>query len=271
MRLLVGRVFPGLAFLACLLYLPKMVAPTSALYGVVLTPKVLDAVGAALKLSGLVIGGVFGTRAGLLLERDNPARPAWLLFGGWLAAFAVGQLVLATYLVVLRASAPLPSIGDVFFLGGYALAIVGAVWFVISYVRSGLPVGSPGEHAALAGSATLLFAVLGWLLLAPIARAEAPLGERLINCAYPALDLVVLVPTLLLARIAMRLRGGRVGVVWGLLAAGLVGMCAGDVLFAYFSSAGLTGLEPLVDAMFALGYTCAGWGAAAQYALARDL
>jgi hypothetical protein len=267
---LVRRVFPALIVLSALLFLPKLFAGDTWLYQELLGQRVLDFSGSLLKLFGLGCGAWFALRAARALGRENTARGPWLLFGAWLSMFLLGQLVLSTYLCVLRRSAPFPSFGDLFFLCGYPPAIVGGCWFVRAYVTSGMPVGTPRELGALAAIAAVVFTALGLPLLAPIAASEAPLSERLLNVAYPVLDLLTLVPTLLLARIAVRLRGGRIGFVWGLIVAGLAAMCAGDVLFAYFSSAGKKGLEPLVDAMFAIGYLASGWGTAAQYRLATE-
>src|SRR5437588_859196 len=72
----------------------------------------------------------------------------------------------------------------------------------------------------LAGT-TVLFIVLSaaalavsWPLLAPIIRsADAPLAKTL-NLVYPALDLVLLVPAIVLLRITSRFRGGAVWHIW---------------------------------------------------------
>ena len=270
MTALVRRVFPALVLVSVVLFVPKLFVGDGWLYRELFTQRVLEILGTLLKLVGLGCGAAFALLTARALGAGNPARVPWLLFGAWLWLFTLGQIVLGVYLCVLQRAAPFPSLGDLFFVCGYLPAITGAAGFVRVYLASGMPVGTPRELGALAGIATVAFVAIGIPLLIPIAAADAPLSERALNIGYPVLDLVTLVPTLLLARIALRLRGGSIGFVWGLIVVGLAAMCAGDVLFAYFSSAGKKGLEPLVDAMFAIGYLASGWGSAAQYRLATQ-
>ena len=264
MRTAVDRVLLTLAALGCVAFVPKVLWPGAGIYASLLTSGVLNGFGSVAKLCGLLAGAVYGVRSGLQLERGNAARIAWFLLGGWLGCFFVGQIVLSWYTVVVQAPAPLPSAGDGFFLAGYVLAIAAVVLFVRAYVRSGLPVGRLRGHAALAVGVAVAFAIAGYNLLAPIARADAPLAERVINVGYPVLDFVTLIPTLILIRITSRFRGGRLWTVWGTLLVSLVFMSAGDILFAWFASIGVKALEPLVDLMFLVGYVCAGRGAILQ-------
>jgi hypothetical protein len=263
-RTTVDRLLLALGALACVAFVPKVLWPGAAIYASILTGGVLNAFGSIAKLCGLLAGAFYGARAGLQLERGNPARTAWLLLAGWLGCFFAGQIVLSYYTIVVQASAPLPSAGDGFFLLGYALAIAAVVLFVRAYVRSGLPVGRLRGHAGIAVGAALVFAIAGYNLLVPIARADAPLPERIINVGYPVLDFVTLIPTLILIRITSRFRGGRLWTVWGTILVSLVCMSAGDILFAWFASIGVKALEPLVDLMFLVGYVCAGRGTILQ-------
>ena len=44
------------------------------------------------------------------------------------------------------------------------------------------------------------------------------------------------------------------GTAWILVLTGFVFMCAGDVLFAYFTALGQTGLDPFVHGAYILSY-----------------
>jgi hypothetical protein len=204
------------------------------------------------------------------LEGGNRARPAWFLLAGWLCCFAVGEATLAFYALVMRVTAPVPSIGDAFFLVGYALLIAGAAWFVYVYFTSGLPVGHAGGQAVLPGVGAVAFGALGLWLLGPIAHAPRPTVEALVDIAYPILDFVVLLQALVLVRITSRFQGGRVWTVWGSILAGFVSLSAADVGFAYFDLEHIQWLDPMLDATFIVGYALTAFGAAMQYELVQS-
>ena len=148
--------------------------------------------------------------------------------------------------------------------------IIEAVRFVRVYRNSGFPVGHRYEHAAIAAAGTVLFSVMGYTLLAPIACSAQPLGERFINVAYPVLDFIVLVPMLVLLRITSHFRGGRVWSVWATLLAGFAVASGADIVFAYVSSIHERSLQPLQDPMFVGSYFLLACGAALQLELLSD-
>lgn len=115
-----------------------------------------------------------------------------------------------------------------------------------------------------ASLATAVLAALGFVALAPIAATPAPTGVRALNVTYPVLDLLLLVPTIVLARMAFKLRGGAMWLVWSRLLTGFSLMALADVLFAYFTTLGFTSLDPWLDLLFAWSYVFMAWGAAAQ-------
>lgn len=262
-------VLPFVAF-ACALYVPRLLFPGAAIYRGLLSAPRFTVVDWTLQLACLVVGASYGLRAAARLERGNAARLPWLLLGLCLTAFAVGHLGLMYYSLVARTALPLPSIADAGFFLGFALMIAGAARFIVVYRGSGLPIGTAREHLGLAIAAAVIFAVAGYPLLAPIARADVPRVERIINLAYPVLDFVVLVPTLVLLRITRAFRPGKVWTVWAALLVGFAFTVAGDVAFAYFSSRAMPALEPLVGLMFVLGYFFCACGTKLQYELLTD-
>jgi hypothetical protein len=88
--------------------------------------------------------------------------------------------------------------------------------------------------------------------------------------AYPVLDLVLLIPTALLTRITVALRGGAAWKIWTGLLGGFVFLCLGDVLFAYLSALGRAGLDPLIHAMYILSYALLARGVLYQRELLRS-
>jgi hypothetical protein len=201
------------------------------------------------------------------LERDNPSRAPWLLLAGYLGCFTAAEASLSFYEYVLGKPEAFPSPADIFVLAGYALLLASVFLFVRVYRASGFPVGTTGEHLAVGVAVLVPLAFAGYFMLAPIAQAARPWLERLLNVAYPLLDFAVLVPAAILLRITLRFRPGRVWTVWGALIAGFVTLSAADILFAYFSSAEMHDLEPLLETMFAIGYAIAAYGAILQHEL----
>jgi hypothetical protein len=269
-RLRVRHVMAPFLLATFLVFVPKLALHASPLYTTWLTERVLTVIASTCKLLALGGGSVFAGLCARRLEPANPVRPAWWLMSVWLGTFFLGQSVLSTYEMALHETPPLPSIGDVLFLVGYVSMIAGAVRFVRVYRNAGFPVGHRYEHAAIAAAGVVLFTVLGYVLLAPIARSAQPLGERFINVAYPVLDFVVLVPMLVLLRITSHFRGGRVWSVWATLLAGFAVASVADIVFAYVSSIHERSLQPLQDPMFVGSYFLLACGAALQLELLSD-
>jgi len=261
-------VFHGtFAAAAALVFLPQPFWAASPLYTQLLTEPVLLRLGAPTKLLFLFLGALFAWRSARLFEPGNPVRPTWMFLAVGITGFFLGQATLAFYQLVLGVAVPFPSLADVFFLLAYPLLILGFVTAILAYEKVGFPIGTSSERWALALLAGIVFAMAGVYVLRPILAAPISPLERFLNAAYPALDLVILVPVLILMRIALRFRGGSVVRVWTAVLLGFCFMCVGDVLFAYFSGMGQERLGSLVDLMFVWAYISVSRGAVEQHRL----
>jgi len=221
----------------------------SPLYTQVLTPHVLVVVSSACKLLSLGGGALFAARALRSFDPKTATRAGWSLMCVWFCCFFVGQLVL-TYYELRTGSAPVPSIGDPFFFLGYAAVIIATVRFIAGYRASGFAVGATRGHVMSALVAVVVVLWIGLLVLRPAFHGDAPLATRLVNVGYPALDLVLLVPTVV----------GRLWSVWATLLIGVLFFTSGDVLFAIPGPI-TTWLAPVSDLCFLLGYGFAAAGA----------
>jgi hypothetical protein len=253
---------------AAAVYCGWALAPTSRLYTDILSPRVLLAVAALLKLIYLLAAALWAFACRDHLEADNAARPAWALLSAGLLAMFVGQLSYAPY-QLLGNDAPFPSVGDLYFILSYPFLIAAFVVFLRAYREAGFPMGSLVERATLIAVVGVLAAVVTTPILKPVVTAEGPLLERLLSVAYPVLDLVLLMPLALLLRVALRLRGSHVGSVWALILGGLIFMSVGDVAFAYLSSLGQEHLDPFVHTTFILSYGLIAGGTHRQLQLLR--
>jgi hypothetical protein len=197
------------------------------------------------------------------LEADNPIRPAWRTLGIGLGATFLGQLSLAPYQIVTGRS-PFPSIADVFFVAGYPFLIGAIVSFIGAYRAVGFPVGSMRERVVVGAVVVAAAVAIGIPILPRLLAADSPLGEKVLNLGYPALDFVLLMPLAVLLRATLGLAGSHVGRVWQALLGGFVLVCVADIVFACFSSLGQEHLDPYVHASFILAYALIAVGVSRQ-------
>jgi hypothetical protein len=203
-------------------------------------------------------------------EHDNPMRGTWRMFAAGFVAFTAGQAVLFTYQVILRLPSPFPSVADAFFVCAYPFFLAALLRAIRAYGATGYPIGTVWERAGTAGAMALAAGLVGYPTLKPVVAMPAPPLETFLNVAYPVLDLAVLVPVVILLRIAVRFRGGEVWKVWAGLLAGFVLVCVGDILFAYFTALGRESFDPLIHVMYILAYAALARGALGQYQLLRS-
>ncbi len=252
------------------LFLAQQFGRETSLFTNVLGPHVIRPIAALLKLACQLAGCVYAARCVRAYEPGTRVRTAWLLMSVWFGAYFMGQLGLTWYDVLTETTAPLPSVGDYFFLLGYACVIPALVLFVTAYRASGFATGQLREHLPVVLVACAVFAFFSHRVLLPIAMAATPLGERLINVGYPVLDLLLLIPALMLLRITRRFQGGRVWTVWAALLAGILCTATADMLFADVSDEHLKAVGPLVDLLYILSYMASAVGARAQFRLVTE-
>ncbi len=243
--------------------------PDTALYRDVLTPRVLVGLASIVKISCLLAGALLAFACRDRMEPGNPARPAWALLSVGLFATLAGQLSLAPYQLVGKET-PFPSVGDLYYLLSYPFLIAAFLVFLRAYQESGFPVGSLFERAFIVGIVGVVGGTLTVRILRPVAIGGGELLDRMLNVAYPVLDLVLLMPLALLLRVALRMRGSRAGGVWGLLLAGFLCLAFADVSFGYFTLLGEQHLDPYVHATFVLSYGLVALGAYRQLRLLRS-
>jgi hypothetical protein len=235
------------------LFLPKLLWADSALYQELLTPRVLLWVGALTKLTSLGAGAVFAVRIARSFQQGGLILWSWRLLAVWMTTWAAAQAVLVYFQLVLRQSAPFPSPADLFFTLGYVAMLLAFGGFIRAYAETGL-LGSARGPSIVAVTAAVPFVILGVVVLTPVVEAGGPPLTLAINLAYPAFDVAALVPTVVLSRMALQLRGGQLFWVWSLMSLGIVFLVAGDLLYAWFQALSVTALDPLLDAAYVAGY-----------------
>jgi hypothetical protein len=246
------------------LFLGKLAFATSDVYASPLGGKVVACVGALAKIVSLWTGAVLALRATRAFEKGSHSRRAFALVTSWLTLWATAQSILGCYQMFLGQAAPFPSAADPFFVAGYPLMLAAFVLLIVAYASTGL-LGPSRAHVIVSLAAALPFAVLAFFVLRPVVAAGGPPAELALNLAYPAFDVVALVPVVVLVRIALALRGGALFWVFASLTAGIVCLVGGDLLYAWFSALEYQALDPVLDLLFLYGYALIARAVALQH------
>ncbi len=182
-------------------------------------------------------------------------RPADL--AGWLAlaagnlSFVLGDGVYGVYQFFLHRPTPFPSIADAFYLAGYPFLIVG----VTRLTRDPTERGRSRESFADAAIVAIGALALSWhFLMGPYATdPSAGTFAKLVNLAYPALDLGVLFIVLqgLLFGVARR-------EVHRLIAAAMIAMVVSDFAYDVLALHGSYAAGNPVDAGWLANYVLVG-------------
>lgn len=265
-----GTALTALLVLLVAALLGRAVSPGAELYERTLPPRAILALGTFGKLLYLVAATWVSALNVGRFEPGTPTRTAWRLLTAGLGLLMVGQILIAVYQFVLGVEVPFPSLVDVFFLLAYPMMVGALAMFLRAYTASGFPVGPASERIWLSAAVAVVCAAIGFPILRPVVTTPAPFLETLLNVVYPVMDFLLLVPAVLLIRIGLRFRGGKVWKVWATLLAGLVFLCVADTLFAYFFQLDREDLVDVVDATYLMAYGLLGLGVLYQYELLTE-
>lgn len=218
-------------------------------------PVVVTTVGVALLVPYFLLGGRVGdiywnvvvasmlAVGTLVVWRLRSGRAAWLWILAGQGLFLLGDITWT--LAETIGSDGGSTVGDVWYLAGYAAIAAGLVLLVRAH-------GGRSDAGNLVDAATVSIAaaVLLWvLLIAPAAAGEADsLITKVIDIAYPAADLLLIVVA---ARLATLVRSSRPA--W-LLFGSLTATLAGDVWFVHAAIQGSYSVGDPIDGLWWLGY-----------------
>jgi len=257
--------FLGALLLLAAPFLVKLAAPAAPL----LSGRALLAVGGSSKLLFLAAAAFLAWRNTSSFDRGTPARAGWLRLALGLLLFALAQTGLLVHQIWQNRAVFFPSPSDVLYLAAYPLFVAALIAFLRAYEESGHPIGDARERRRTALVAAAVCILIGILLLRPVLLSAAAPAEKALNAAYLLLDFALLVPTVVLLRIALRFPGGAVGRIWTALLGGFLLLCVGDILFAYLTAMKIARLDPLVDLAYLASYGCLALGVAYQREVLR--
>lgn len=192
-------------------------------------------------------------------RRHRPALSVpWYLFAAGMLAFAVGDILFTSYARIWHHDPPVPSVADVFYLGGYPLLAIGLVLLVLRMLSKDRRIGL--IDAALL---TVAFGVCHWIfVMNPILASSSDQAGKLVALSYPAMDVLLLAALVFLA-----LTPARRAVSYRYLSASVVLLLVADEVYS-ISPASFAGTSWL-DAGWLLSYVL--WGAGALSPSMRDL
>lgn len=161
---------------------------------------------------------------------DSRLTRVWLYFALGLILLFLGELTRGIYALALNVAIPYPSIADAFWLVSY-IPFLSAL---ISYLSLVQPAISKRIREVSYATVLVNATVFSYLFIIPAAFSEGNTLTRIINIAYPSLDLILLAFSIegLLVFTTTRLKG-KIDKVWILLNAGILMKVIADSLFSY--------------------------------------
>jgi hypothetical protein len=224
------------------------------LYTLYIDSKFIIYFGNALQIGSLLLAVINADLARRMFAPDDEPRKAW----GWLAIglvfWLLGQ-ILGSYREMILQELPYGDISDVFWIVGYVPFVMGLVFLIRSFLKSELPIGGKQSYLVIALVNIAFFVLLLWTVIWPeIKDPTKPFPEKLLDVAYPALDILLLALSAILFRISWTLRGGSLANTWLMLCLGITMTCIADLLLTHISE--LSTAYRYLDFFYFSSYFC---------------
>lgn len=196
-------------------------------------------------------------------SRKDKQRLGWILLSIGIGLYFLGEASWGYIELIMRIEVPFPSIADLFWLIGYLPLFAGLI-----LIYKGMEVKlARYEKAVFAVLGLLLFFVPFWFLLFPIIKSgEISVTEKLLDLAYPGLDIFLALPALAIVLIYGR---GLLGRTWFFISLGFLLFTVADLLFSYLTWIEKYKTGSLVDLLWLSGYIMIAVAAISQIDLVR--
>jgi hypothetical protein len=191
------------------------------------------------------------------LENIHGRSTAFLAAG--LGFFFIGELLFYFYQFVFH-KMPFPSVADVFYLLAYPLLL----WGLLIEVKMHKPKLSEFSKRALTVMITLLLvltAIVSYFGIYKAYDSSSSFLANVIGMGYGVADLIILVPTMYVLKLAFQFRGGKLFNSWMLIFFAILFMLAADILFASYNDQYSAGTWPynLIDLLWTASYLLFGY------------
>lgn len=212
------------------------------------------------KLQGIVflmpplLAAILGFYAANTYKLENIHGKTMALLASGLAFFFAGELFFFMYQYVFHKT-PFPSIADVFYLLAYPLILLG----LLNEVRVHKPKLTEFSKKAITLMSLVTVAIVAVVAYFGIYKAydsDATLLANSIAISYGIADLIILVPTMYVLKLAFDFKGGKLFYSWMLVFFAMLFMLTGDVLFASYVDQYSAGTSPynLIDLLWVASY-----------------
>ena len=183
---------------------------------------------------------IVGTAAAFRrFKTHDEAKPAWLLLLIGVIAFSAAEVLYGFQELILGVdmNENYPNVADIFWVFGYLPFLAGLALFLRSYVKSGFTFGNwkPALLPAAAAFVAAIVLMVAYVFLPISADAGASGIEKFVYNFYPAADMVLLAPALLLVYITSRFGRGGLAFPWFCVALGLILFTLSDIAFSIAS------------------------------------
>lgn len=177
-----------------------------------------------------------------------------------LACWFIGECLFFAFQFIFHIN-PFPSAADVFYIGAYFLIFIGLVREITAQ-RVNWRNFNPFALAMIILLTGALAFIVGYFGIFLAYNAASPLLDNIVAMAYGVGDLMVLIPTLFVLKMALDFRGGKLFAFWMFVLVALLCIMVGDILFAIFTDQ-YKALQPgynLIDLAWIAGYLLFAYG-----------
>jgi hypothetical protein len=228
----------------------------------------LPVISALLAIIG--VGSAFAS-----LKSFDAAKVSWLLILLGVACFFAAETIYGIEELILGMDmdSSYPSLADLFWMIGYLPLLAGLALFIVAYVRGGLSFGRWAPALVPAGLAYLACAAaVVAFVFAPI-QADAETGglSKFAYCFYPAGDLCLLAPSIILVYLTGQFGRGKFSLPWKLIALGLACFSISDIAYTVLDWQGLYSGGGVTDLGWNLAYLFIALGGASQRSLIQSM
>jgi hypothetical protein len=188
--------------------------------------------GNGLQLAGLLLAVINLNIARNLYRPEDKPRDAWALLAMGMILWTMAQTIDAYHEIYLK-EVPYGTFADLLWVLGYVPIIFGLIILVRNFLSTGLPAGSKLTYWFIALFFIVVLAcILKFLVLPGLNDPENTSASKLLDVAYPALDMILIAFAAALVRISWALRGGNLSNTWLLLCIGFVMVAIADLVLA---------------------------------------
>lgn len=188
-------------------------------------------------------------------RKNELLHTSWTMISLGLFLFFLGEVSWLLLVTLTDNHVPYPSVADAFWIAGYIPLSVGIILFLN---KIGLRFLTKDTVILVILGSMATFFIFNSVLL-PIWLSEIPWLEKSLDLAYPLLDVVLLMLSLVMVALYGR---GKLGAPWALLAIAFTLFIFSDLTFSYLTQHNIYEGSGFVDLGWLLSYvlfTGAGW------------